>query len=113
MDYSFETSANEQSFNDALDCLSMGGTCGFVTIPNSGKKFPFSPRIMLMHATSLRGIVQGSSIPGTFLPKLIELNKEGNFPFDRIVKTYDFEEINKAFEDSRTGRAIKPVLKIS
>jgi aryl-alcohol dehydrogenase len=111
--FSFETTSNVNAFNDALDCLAMGGVCGTVTVPQSGRSFPFTPRALLARGASLCGIIQGSSIPNTFLPKLLEMNREGRFPYDRLITTYDFSDINKAFEDARAGRAIKPVLKMS
>jgi aryl-alcohol dehydrogenase len=36
----------------------------------------------------------------------------GRFPFDRLVKFYDFKEINKAIADSQKGKTVKPVLRI-
>jgi aryl-alcohol dehydrogenase len=113
VDFSFETSSDLQAFRDALDCLSMGGVCGVVTSPNSGREFPFTPGPILMRGASLRGIILGSAMPNTFLPKLIEMNQQGRFPYDRLITTYEFKDINKAFEDSKAGKTIKPVLKMS
>jgi aryl-alcohol dehydrogenase len=110
MTFSLETSGNEQAFNDALTCLGMGGTCGIVTTPNLGKPFPFSPLQILDRGSSLQGILLGNSIPRSFLPKLIELNRKGQFPYERLITTYDFKDINKAFEDTKAGVTIKPVL---
>jgi aryl-alcohol dehydrogenase len=36
--------------------------------------------------------------------------REGKFPFDKLVKTFPFEQINEAIEASTSGRVIKPVL---
>ena len=108
-----EKTSNEQAFNDAIDCLSMGGVCGIVTVPDFGQKFSYAPRAFMSRAISLRGIILGSSMPNTFLPKIMEWNRQGRFPYDRLITTYDFSDINKAFDDSKAGRAIKPVLKIS
>ncbi len=52
-------------------------------------------------------------MPQDFIPKLIELYQAGQFPFDRLVKFYDFNEINQAIADARRGDTIKPVLRIS
>jgi aryl-alcohol dehydrogenase len=110
LEFSLETSADSQAFKDALDCLCMGGVCGIVTSPDYGD---YSiPQVILRRASSLVGIILGSAIPNTFLPKLIELNRQGLFPYDRLITTYDFSDINKAFKDSKAGRAIKPVLKM-
>ena len=113
VEFSFETSSDLQAFKDAVDCLGMGGVCGVVTSPHSGREFPFTPGPILMRGASLRGIILGSALPNTFLPKLIELNQLGRFPYDRLITTYEFKDINKAFEDSKTGATIKPVLKMS
>ncbi|WP_375476548.1 NAD(P)-dependent alcohol dehydrogenase [uncultured Nostoc sp.] len=111
--YTLETSGNEQALNDAIDCLSTGGECGMVIAPHFGEKYPFSPTQIFKRAANLRGIIQGSSVPNTFLPTLLELNRQGCFPFERLITVYDFQDINKAVEDTKAGKAIKPVLKIS
>ncbi len=111
--YSLETSGNEQALNDAIACLSTGGECGMVIAPHFGEKYPFSPTEVFRRAANLRGIIQGSSVPNTFLPTLLELNKQGRFPYERMINVYDFAEINKAVADTKAGRAIKPVLKMS
>ncbi len=112
VNFSFDTTENEQTFNDAIDCLAMGGECGIVTLPNHGDKFPFTPAGLFTRTATLRGIIQGSALPNTFLPKLIALQQQGCFPYERLIKTYDFADINQAFKDSEAGRTIKPVLKM-
>jgi aryl-alcohol dehydrogenase len=57
-------------------------------------------------------IIQGDAVPQRFIPKLIRLYRTGRFPFDRLVKFYDFKEINKAMDDSKKGKTVKPVLRI-
>ncbi|MGA3206337.1 MAG: hypothetical protein ABSE05_00760 [Syntrophales bacterium] len=52
-------------------------------------------------------------MPQFFIPKLIALHKAGKFPFDRLVKFYDFSKINTAIADAKSGDTIKPVLRIS
>lgn len=113
VDFSFETSSDGQAFIAAIDCLSMGGRCGFVTAPNLDDESPFSPQLILSHAASVGFIVLGSGMPNTFLPKILDWNRQGRFPYDRLITTYDFSEINEAFEASHAGRAIKPVLLMS
>jgi aryl-alcohol dehydrogenase len=58
-------------------------------------------------------IVQGDAVPQHFIPKLIALYRHGHFPFDRLVKFYDFKNINRAIADSRRGSTVKPVLRVS
>jgi aryl-alcohol dehydrogenase len=47
-----------------------------------------------------------------FIPQLISLYKEGKFPFDKLVKFYNFEDINQAVADSKNGTTIKPIIKM-
>ena len=51
-----------------------------------------------------------AKVPSAFIPKLIELYRQGRFPFDKLIKFYDFKDINQAAKDSLEGRTIKPVL---
>ena len=84
-----------------------------VIAPHFGEKYPFSPTEVFRRAANLRGIIQGSSIPQTFLPTLLKLNQQGRFPYVRLISVYDFADINQAVADTKSGKAIKPVLKIS
>jgi aryl-alcohol dehydrogenase len=113
VDFTFETSANEQALNDAITSLCMGGQCGIVIAPHFGEKYPFSPTEILSHAATVRGIIQGSALPNTFLPKLIDLHQQRRFPYDRLLSIYDFADINQAFADTKAGKAIKPILKMA
>ncbi|MGT2924491.1 NAD(P)-dependent alcohol dehydrogenase [Streptococcus caviae] len=61
---------------------------------------------------SLIGVVEGDSVPQLFIPRLVSFYKQGRFPIDKLVKHYDFEDINQAFADSANGSVIKPVVKI-
>lgn len=58
------------------------------------------------------GVIEGDSVPQVFIPQLVAYYKRGLFPFDKLVKVYEFEAINDAFEDSKNGSTIKPIVKI-
>lgn len=64
----------------------------------------------LIPARTVKGVLQGSSLPKVFIPKLIQLYKEGQYPFDKLVKFYDLKDVNQAIEDSKSGQVIKPIL---
>jgi aryl-alcohol dehydrogenase len=49
-------------------------------------------------------------VPQTFIPKLISLYQKGLFLFDKLVKKYEFAEINTAFADSESGETLKLVV---
>jgi aryl-alcohol dehydrogenase len=60
---------------------------------------------------SIRGIIQGDSVPELFIPQLIELHRQGRFPFDRLIEFYTLDEINQAAADSESGATIEPILR--
>lgn len=45
------------------------------------------------------------------IPYLIERYKRGQYPFDKLIKVYDFEDFEEALNDMKTGVVFKPVLK--
>lgn len=59
------------------------------------------------------GVVEGDSNPQIFIPQLIAYYNKGEFPFDKLVKFYSLENINQAFEDSKNGTVIKPIIKMA
>ena len=68
---------------------------------------------LMAEGKSMRGVIEGDSVPRVFIPKLGEFYKAGKFPFDKLVKFYSFDQINEAFEDSANGSTVKPILKLS
>ena len=108
--YAFDASATVAALEAATECIGQGGKIAIVSFPDGGRKFPFTTKELFLRVGSLQGTIQGHSVPGTFLPKLIEWQQKGLFPYEKLVSTYDFADINKAFDDAATGSAIKPVL---
>lgn len=59
---------------------------------------------------TLVGVVEGKSNPQLFIGEILDLYKKGNFPFDKFVKKYAFNQLDAAINDMKTGVTIKPVL---
>ena len=47
------------------------------------------------------------------MPYLVKEQAAGNFPLEKIVTYYDAQDFAQAFEDSRSGKVVKAVLKWS
>lgn len=58
------------------------------------------------------GTLGGSSTSRELIPGLLELYRQGRFPFDRLVKFYEFDDLNLAIEDAGSGETVKAVLSI-
>ena len=103
--YAFDTTGRADSNRQAIDSLAAKGCFGFCTIPPEPPKMS---RVMI-RGISLRGIVQGDSVPDVFIPELVGLFMNGRFPFDKMVTQYPFEKMNQAIEDQAAGKVVKPV----
>ena len=62
---------------------------------------------------TIMGVVEGNSVPDVFVPQLLDLHMQGCFPFDRLLKFYDFDQINEAAADTESGATVKPILRMS
>jgi len=108
-DFSLECTGLPQVFRHAVDCLTLMGVCGLVGGAPLGTEVSLDMNTILFGRT-VRGVVEGDSVPDIFIPQLIDLYKMGRFPFDRLIRFYPFEEINKAAQDSEKGLVLKAVL---
>jgi len=111
VNYSLEATAISTVFRQAVDCLALRGVCGLIGLPPAGTEVTLD-MVHLLLGRSVRGIVEGDSKPDTFIPKLIELYRQGRFPFDKLISFYDLKDINQAAQDSETGVVIKPILRM-
>lgn len=68
---------------------------------------------LMAEGKSMVGVIEGDSVPRVFIPQLVAFHKAGKFPFDKLVRFYDFADIGQAFEDSKSGVAVKPILRLS
>jgi aryl-alcohol dehydrogenase len=107
VNYALDTTGRAETGHHAIMALAPKGHFGFVTLPAGGLQL--NMHTVFLQGLSVRGIVQGDSVPHRFIPELIDLFLAGRFPFDRFITRYDFTQINEAIHDQAAGKAIKPV----
>jgi aryl-alcohol dehydrogenase len=112
VDYSLEATGSPVAVRQAIDVLAPCGTCGIVGAPALGTEASFDVFFVMSAGRTIRGIVEGEARPKEFLPQLYDLWRRGEFPVDRMMEFYDFEEIDRAAHDAEAGDVIKPVLRI-
>jgi aryl-alcohol dehydrogenase len=59
---------------------------------------------------TIRGIVEGDADPQTFIPHLLDLHRQGKFPFDKLITTMPLAQINEAVAAQHRGEVLKVVL---
>ena len=109
-DFTLEASGLLPVLRQAIDALGQRGTCGIVGAPPFGSEGTFDITDLIVGGRSIRGIVEGDSVPSEFIPQLVDLYLKGDFPIDRLVTNYRFDEINQAVSDAENGLVIKPVV---
>lgn len=110
-DFTLECVGNPKVFRQAVDVLPRLGICGLLGVVPPGTEVNLDMDL-IMNGRTVKGILGGDAIPDQFIPTMIELYKQGRFPFDRMITFYPFEDINKAVEDMENGRVVKPVLRM-
>lgn len=109
-DYVVDTTARPELLRKAADALGLRGTLVLVGAAAPGTEVTFEIGLSLVKGWTFKTVIQGSSVPQVFIPKLIELWKDGRFPMDKLMKNYALADINKGFADSASGVTVKPVV---
>jgi aryl-alcohol dehydrogenase len=109
--YSLECVGNPKVLRQAVDVLPRLGICGLTGVVPPGTEVGLNMDL-IMNARTVTGILGGDAVPDLFIPRLIELQSQGRFPFERMITFYPFDEINQAVEDMESGKVMKPVLRM-
>jgi aryl-alcohol dehydrogenase len=112
VNYSLECSGRSEVLRQAIDALTTLGTCGIVGATKMGTEVAFNINDVMIPGKRIMGIVQGDVVANAFIPKLVDLYLQGRFPFDKLCKFYEFDEVNQAMADSERGVTIKPILRM-
>ncbi|WP_290866569.1 NAD(P)-dependent alcohol dehydrogenase [Aquabacterium sp.] len=108
--YALDTTGIPSVAATATEVLLPNGQLGLIGIPPPDAHFPMSIMSAYVKGIGIKCIVEGDSDPHTFIPQLIALHQDGQLPFDRLIKTFPFEQINEAIASSENGSVIKPVV---
>ncbi len=111
VEFSLECVGSPKVLRQAVDVLPRLGVCGLLGVVPPGTEVALDMDL-LMNGRTVKGILGGDAIPDLFIPRLIELYRQGRLPFDRLITFYPFDAINQAVEDMEAGRVIKPVLRL-
>ena len=108
VDCAVETTGKPEVFMAALSAMAPRGRVAALAVAPPGSVAPFEMTFLPM--VHIVGVTEGDADPQTFIPALVELYKQGRFPIDRLVHTYEFADIDQAAQDMQAGRTIKPVI---
>ena len=112
VDHAVESTGVPDVAEQAIETLTQRGELAVVGAPALGSRASFDVNNLILNGRSITGVVEGDANPPEFIPDLIELYRQGKFPFDELVTYYDFDEIQEAVEASEDGSVIKPILRV-
>jgi aryl-alcohol dehydrogenase len=112
VDFAFDCTGVISVIETIADTIGMLGTLVLVGGAPAGASFSLD-HLSTLWGKRVIGVLGGGGRSGQLIPALVELYEQGRFPFDRLVKYYEMDEIERALADSKSGEVIKPILRMS
>jgi aryl-alcohol dehydrogenase len=110
-DHALECTGVIPVVRQAVDSVGMLGTCVLIGGAPAGAEFSVD-HLTTLWGKRIVGTLGGSGRSTTLIGGLIELYRQGRFPFDRLVRWYGLDQIEDALADARSGEVLKPVLRM-
>jgi aryl-alcohol dehydrogenase len=112
LDYSIEATNGSNLVAEAVAALGIRGTCAIVGGAKATATVKLNHSDVLLSGKRIIGVMGGGGQTPMFLVSLMELQRDGRFPLEKLVRFYDFSQVNQAIDDSDKGLAVKPVLRM-
>ncbi|MFC9502805.1 NAD(P)-dependent alcohol dehydrogenase [Streptomyces sp. NPDC057002] len=110
VDYVVETTGAPPLLELAATAIKTYGTVAVIGAPAAGSRASFDINA-LIDGRTIRGVTEGGSDRITFIPALVRLVRQGRLPYEKFVRFYAPDELDKAVAEARSGRTIKPVIR--
>lgn len=95
----------------AIATVGMLGTAVLVGGAPAGATYT-TDHMQTLWGKRIVGVLGGNGRSHRLIPALLELQAQGRFPFERLIKVFDFDDIEGALAASHEGTAIKPVVRM-
>lgn len=110
-DAAIDTSGIARVIASAIDSLAKRGQCALVAaLKTAGATVELRFGALASNGIRIVGVMEGDCEPRRFIPELLRMHERGDFPFDRLIQTYPFAEIERAIAEQAEGRCVKAVL---
>jgi len=110
VDWGFECIGRADTIRQTVDSTRMGGTAVITGAMAAGAEVTLDGLGLILK--SVKANIEGGSIPDVFIPLLIKLWQQGDFPFDKLLSApFAFKDIGQAIQGMEKGEVIKPVIR--
>ncbi|HTO03820.1 MAG TPA: NAD(P)-dependent alcohol dehydrogenase [Opitutus sp.] len=111
VDFAFDCTGVIPVIETIAKTVGMLGTLVLIGGAPAGASFSLD-HLSTLWGKRVIGVLGGGGRSGQLIPALVELHQQGRFPFDRLVKFYELDQIEQALEDSKSGKVVKPILRM-
>ena len=113
VNFILDTTGRQDVMGSAYAALSTQGRLGLVGVSPAGTRIDVDPWTIL-GGRSIEGNMEGDVVPDMFIPYLIELNRQGRFPYEKMItQCGNLADLNTAIDDSRSARVVKAVVTVN
>jgi aryl-alcohol dehydrogenase len=113
VNYAMDCTGVPGILRQAVEATAPLGTTAAVGSPPMGSEVSLDIIGLIISGRRLIGVADGWSVPEVFVPRLLELWRQGRFPIERILTDFPFDQINDAVDAASRGDVIKPVLRMT
>lgn len=106
--YAVDTTAVPSVVANLVEATVFGAKIALVGVAKPGAQIDLG--LVSGAGKTLIGAIEGDSVPQVFIPQLLALHAAGQFPFDKLITRYPFDQLEQAIADTQTGAAVKAVL---
>jgi len=113
VNFILDTTGRQDVMGAAYAALSTRGRLGLVGVSPAGTRIDVDPWTIL-GGRSIEGNMEGDVVPDMFIPYLIELNRQGRFPYEKMItQCGGLSDLNTAIDDSRSAKVVKAVITLN
>ncbi|PYE12328.1 aryl-alcohol dehydrogenase [Williamsia limnetica] len=111
VDYVVDTTGIPAVVESLIAATAVCGTVGLIGVPSDpAGTIGLNIIAALTIGLTVKGIIEGDSVPDEFIPELVDLYQAGRLPLDKLVTTFPRADINAAVKAQHAGDVVKPVL---
>ncbi len=107
----FVTVGAKTAIDSAQNFITKNGTVVIVGMPSSDTRGDYDPGTMAAWGQKIIGTKMGNSVIAVDIPELLERYAKGEYKLDELISgRFKLEDINRALDEVRSGKAIKNVI---
>lgn len=110
MSRTIDTTGRSDVMLSAVEVLAQQGIAAFVAHTGTGGTLALNIKDLILGSKSIRGVLEGGRSARYNIDRILRHHANGEFPFERLIKTYPYTEIEAAIRDTLSGTVIKPVI---